>query len=294
MPPLRDVARLHILAGQHFAMAADAMGGGSFVEGDAAGEVLATACGLAAKDELGERGDRARDLGRSVARSVARSPMPSLAPDRQHSPGRGVRDARDYGGAARGAELGGGGSHSLHPRAAEVDVLGGGGHFKTHRAGRKHCTAQKRAAKAAAVSASLAAERDIGFQRRHGRGPSQPSFPPQHRQQPPPPPPPPPVPPAVPRRRVRTPSPPPQRHSAGRRRSPSIVLPRRKGWKRVRRSDVGRAAVGPAVPPAAAGMDGPPPGRDPGEPDFVQVSEKTLSMRMSQLLRWGKLPDGSL
>ena len=40
-------------------------------------------------------------------------------------------------------------------------------------------------------------------------------------------------------------------------------------------------------------MDGPPPGRDPGEPDFVQVSDKTLSMRMSQLLRWGKLPDGS-
>ena len=39
-------------------------------------------------------------------------------------------------------------------------------------------------------------------------------------------------------------------------------------------------------------MDGTAPGRAPGEPDFVQVSDTTLSIRMSQLLRWGKLPNG--
>jgi hypothetical protein len=39
-------------------------------------------------------------------------------------------------------------------------------------------------------------------------------------------------------------------------------------------------------------MDGPAPGRALGEPSFAQVSDTTLSVRMSQLLRWGKLPNG--
>ena len=100
MPPKRDVARLHILAGQHFALAATALGGEDFGAGDAAEEVLATACGLAAKEE--ETSDLAREVGRSVARSVARSPTRS-APAGEHLPSRGVRDARSYGGTAPGS-----------------------------------------------------------------------------------------------------------------------------------------------------------------------------------------------
>ncbi len=138
MPPKRDLARLHILAGQHFALAAGALaegGGETFCEGDEAVPILAAACGLSAKEEP-------RELGRSVARSLMLAGSPS-----RHRAGSGVRDARDYGGPAHGFGPAVA-SDSGRQRPADND----GGHVKTHRAGRKHSSASKRAIKAEAAA----------------------------------------------------------------------------------------------------------------------------------------------